>query len=100
MGVPGNFADRAPSGVADTELFAVDAYRTSFDGRVVEVDREGGRLRLDRTAFYPTGGGQPHDAGTLTGPDASLEVTGVRRESGLIWHIVVSTTDGSGSTDA
>src|SRR3954470_7701620 len=58
MGVPGNFADRAPSGVADTELFAVDAYRTSFDARVVEVDRAGGRLRLDRTAFYPTGGGQ------------------------------------------
>jgi misacylated tRNA(Ala) deacylase len=48
MGVPGNFADRAPSGVADTELFAVDAYRTSFDARVVEVDRAGGRLRLDR----------------------------------------------------
>jgi misacylated tRNA(Ala) deacylase len=102
MGVPGNFADRAPEILADTELFAVDAYRTSFDGRVVEVDREGGRLRLDRTAFYPTGGGQPHDTGTLTGPDASLEVTGVRRESGLIWHTVVSTgsTDGSGSTDA
>jgi misacylated tRNA(Ala) deacylase len=90
MGVPGNFADRAPAGLADTELFAVDAYRTEFDARVVEVDREGGRVRLDRTAFYPTGGGQPHDTGTLAGPDGSLEVTGVRREAGLIWHSVVS----------
>ena len=86
MGVPGNFAERAPAGLADTELFAVDAYRTTFDARVVEVDREGARLRLDRTAFYPTGGGQPHDTGTLTGPEGAVAVTGVRREGGLIWH--------------
>jgi misacylated tRNA(Ala) deacylase len=102
MAVPGNFADRAPAGLAESELFAVDAYRTTFDARVVEVDREGGRLRLDRTAFYPTGGGQPHDTGTLNGPDGALEVTGVRRESGLIWHSVstgstdVVSTDGPG----
>src|SRR3954452_10074653 len=93
MGVPGTFAERAPDGLADTELFAVDAYRTEFEARGVEVDREGGRLRLDRTAFYPTGGGQPHDIGTLTGPGGALEVTGVRREAGLIWHSVVSTGD-------
>jgi misacylated tRNA(Ala) deacylase len=91
MGVPGNFAARAPAGLAETELFAVDAYRTEFDTTVAEVDREGGRLRLARTAFYPTGGGQPHDTGTLTGPDGALEVTGVRREGGQIWHTVVST---------
>ena len=90
MGVPGNFAERAPAGLADTELFAVDAYRTTFDARVVEVDREGGRIRLDRTAFYPTGGGQPHDTGTLTGPEGAVAVTGVRRESGLIWHAVAA----------
>src|SRR6478735_4667640 len=71
MGVPGNFADRAPAGLADTELFAVDAYRTEFDATVVEVDRDGGRVRLDRTAFYPTGGGQPHDLG-----DVVTEVAG------------------------
>jgi misacylated tRNA(Ala) deacylase len=100
MGVPGNFADRAPVGLADTELFAVDAYRTQFDARVVEVDRAGGRLRLDRTAFYPTGGGQPHDTGTLIGPESGWEVIAVRREGGAIWHTVVSTgsTDGGGST--
>ena len=96
MGVPGNFADRAPAGLADTELFAVDAYRTEFDARVVEVDREGGRLRLDRTAFYPTGGGQPHDTGTLAGPSGTLEVTGVRREGGVIWHSVVSAASTAG----
>lgn len=96
MGVPGNFAERAPAGLAETELFAVDAYRTEFDTAVVEVDREGGRLRLARTAFYPTGGGQPHDTGTLTGPDGALQVTGVRREGGLIWHAVASTSSTDG----
>ena len=90
MAVPGNFADRAPAGLADTELFAVDAYRTSFDARVVEADREGGRVRLDRTAFYPTGGGQPHDTGTLATPEGTLEVTGVRREAGMIWLSVAA----------
>jgi misacylated tRNA(Ala) deacylase len=94
MGVPGSFADRAPAGLAETELFAVDAYRTAFDARVVEVDREGGRVRLDRTAFYPTGGGQPHDLGTLTSAEGALAVTGVRREAGAIWH-----TLSTGSTD-
>jgi misacylated tRNA(Ala) deacylase len=93
MGVPGNFADRAPAGLADSELFAVDAYRTDFEARVVEVDRGGGRVRLDRTAFYPTGGGQPHDTGTLTLAEGSVEVTGVRRESGLIWHSVPADRD-------
>jgi misacylated tRNA(Ala) deacylase len=88
MGVPGNFADRAPAGLADTELFAVDAYRREFDARVVEVDRDRGRLRLDRTAFYPTGGGQPHDLGSLATSQGSLAVTAVRREGGAIWHAV------------
>jgi misacylated tRNA(Ala) deacylase len=88
MGVPGNFADRAPVGLADTELFAVDAYRTEFDATVVEVQRDGGRVRLDRTAFYPTGGGQPHDLGDLVSSDATLAVIGVRREGGAIWHTV------------
>ena len=91
MGVPGNFADRAPAGLADTELFAVDAYRTTFDARVVEVDPTAGRIRLDRTAFYPVGGGQPHDTGNLTTSDGMLEVTGVRREAGAIWHTVSTT---------
>jgi misacylated tRNA(Ala) deacylase len=86
MGLPGSFADRAPAGLADTELFAVNAYLTDFEATVVEVDPVGGRVRLDRTAFYPTGGGQPHDLGTLTSSEATVAVAGVRRESGAIWH--------------
>jgi misacylated tRNA(Ala) deacylase len=47
-----------------TELvFRDDAYARSCAARVTEVDERG--IRLDRTVFYPTGGGQPGDAGSL-----------------------------------
>ena len=70
-----------------TELLCVrDAYLRTFTGRVEEVrDTE---VRLDRTAFYPTGGGQPHDTGSLGG----VAVTGVRKEGGDVWHTLA---DGS-----
>jgi misacylated tRNA(Ala) deacylase len=44
-------------------LFRDDGYRKSCEARVVAVDERG--IRLDRTVFYPTGGGQPGDTGTL-----------------------------------
>jgi misacylated tRNA(Ala) deacylase len=61
-------------------LYLRDAYLTHFAAEVVEV-REGA-VALDRTLFYPTGGGQPHDTGTLAG----LTVTDVRKEGDLVWH--------------
>ncbi|TMI79825.1 MAG: alanyl-tRNA editing protein [Bacillati bacterium ANGP1] len=53
-------------------LYYTDAYRRVFDARVTSVRPSGewGALPgvvLDRTAFYPTSGGQPHDTGTLAG---------------------------------
>ena len=89
MAVPGN----APADLAATELFAVDAYATRFGAKVVEVDGEGGRIRLDRTAFYPGGGGQPYDLGTIETPDGPLTVESVRRDGGAIWHTVGSDHD-------
>jgi misacylated tRNA(Ala) deacylase len=66
-------------------LYLRDAYLRAFDATVVEVDEEGRRVALDRTAFYATGGGQPHDTGVLGG----LTVTDVRKgEGGLVWHTV------------
>ena len=47
-----------------TELvFRDDAYARSCEARVTGIDERG--LRLDRTVFYPTGGGQPGDSGVL-----------------------------------
>jgi misacylated tRNA(Ala) deacylase len=65
-------------------LYLRDAYELEFDATVVDV--RDGALALDRTAFYPTGGGQPHDTGTLGG----LRVTDVRKEGPLVWHTVES----------
>ena len=63
-------------------LYLRDAYLRTFTARVVEVD--GNRVALDRTAFYPTGGGQPHDSGTLGG----LPVADVRKEGEDVWHTI------------
>ena len=67
-------------------LYYDDAYLTEFDARVVECvsDGERFRLRLDRSAFYPTSGGQPHDTGALNDVrvlDVSVD------EGGDVWHV-------------
>jgi misacylated tRNA(Ala) deacylase len=72
--------------VADTELlYATDAYLRSFDAQVQEVTAEGG-IVLDRTGFYPTGGGQPHDLGTLRWDGGSANVVEVRKSGGQVVH--------------
>ena len=48
-------------------LFRDDAYLRSCEATVTSVDEDG--IRLDRTVFYPTGGGQPGDSGSLTMAD-------------------------------
>jgi len=69
--------------MAATELLYLrDAYLREFDATVAAVD--GDRVALDRTAFYPTGGGQPHDTGTLGG----CWVSDVRKEGEVVWHTV------------
>src|SRR5438552_15170941 len=72
-------------------LYLDDAYLRSFAGTVVDVGEN--QVALDRTAFYPTGGGQPHDTGVLGG----LPVTGVRKEGDLVWHAVEGDSPSSGS---
>jgi misacylated tRNA(Ala) deacylase len=71
----------------ETELLSLtDAYLREFEATVVAVNGE--RVALDRTAFYATGGGQPHDTGTLTGADGTTAVTDVRKEGAAVWHTV------------
>lgn len=62
-------------------LYYHDSYLRHFDAQVLSRSEDGLRVVLDRTAFYPTSGGQPHDLGTLQGipvvdvidHDASIE---------------------------
>ena len=48
-------------------IYYTDAYATGFEAAVLERAEAGRRVYLDRTAFYPTSGGQPHDTGRLGG---------------------------------
>ena len=70
-------------------LYLRDAYLREFDATVTAVDPDQRRVALDRTAFYPTGGGQPHDTGTLNG----LAVTDVRKEGDHVWHTLAADPD-------
>ncbi len=68
-------------------IFETDAYQKDCRARVVELDSEG--IILDRTVFYPVGGGQPGDTGWLQWGDGQrLQLTGARRrEDGEILHL-------------
>ena len=77
-------------------LYLHDAYQREFDATVEAV--EDGRVRLDRTAFYPTGGGQPHDTGALTWGDARAEVTEVVKAGPDVWHAIEGPVPEVGAT--
>ena len=68
-------------------LYYDDAYLTEFDGTVLEcMEKDGAcHVRLDRSAFYPTSGGQPYDTGTL-GDARVLDV--YVDGAGEVWHAV------------
>ena len=102
MAVPGRTPDNAPAGLADHELFAVDAYIRDFETVIQQVDREQSRVALRRTAFYPGGGGQPCDVGTLVWDGGSGTVTRVarsREDPATIWHWVAPDSLPGGSAE-
>jgi alanyl-tRNA synthetase len=66
--------------------YAENAYETEFEARVIDIktiqDHQG--VVLDRTFFYPTGGGQPHDTGVLQG----VRVIDVVEQDGVVIHVM------------
>jgi len=67
-------------------VYSTDAYARSMTATVVDVDRDDGRVLLDRTVFYPGGGGQPHDTGELVIGDDRLSVSRVTQDGRGVWH--------------
>ena len=65
-------------------LYYQDCYLREFQARVVETADDGLRVYLDRTAFYPTSGGQPFDLGSLGG----VAVREVIDEEDRIAHVM------------
>ncbi len=76
-------------------LFLRDAYLTEMRATVIAAEDDAGRTRVavDRTVFYPTGGGQPHDTGRLD----DLVVADVRKQDDLVWHYVDGAAPAVGS---
>ena len=67
-------------------LYFTDSSLLEFPATIVEIipTEHGHKVVLDRTAFYPTGGGQPHDTGKL----GDADVIDVFEEAGTIFHLV------------
>lgn len=67
-------------------LERIDPYLTTFTATVTALadSDDGTWVALDRSAFYPTAGGQPHDTGTLD----DLAVVDVKSQGGVVWHLV------------
>ncbi len=66
------------------QLYQVDGYIQEFDAVITATD--GQLVTLDRTAFYPGGGGQPADAGLLVWEAGSAGVVEVKRRGADLWH--------------
>jgi misacylated tRNA(Ala) deacylase len=69
-------------------LYQTDSYLRSFDATVLAVDAGTQAVLLDRSAFYPGGGGQPADSGQLIWQAAVCPVERAKKSPEGIWHIV------------
>ena len=67
-------------------LYVTDAYVQAFEAVVTAVSENG--VILDKTAFYPGGGGQPNDVGTLTAGNQTWNVTKVKKVGSDVFHFV------------
>jgi misacylated tRNA(Ala) deacylase len=69
-------------------LYQTDSYLQSFDAKVTGQDSENHAVILDKTAFYPGGGGQPFDTGTLTVEGKVHRIKRGRKAGEEIIHII------------
>ncbi len=80
------------------KIYSTDAYAREMDATVVASNADDGRVLLDRTVFYPGGGGQPPDGGALWIEDDRLEVAGVTADRDGVWHWIEGTLPAVGTS--
>jgi misacylated tRNA(Ala) deacylase len=71
-------------------IYQTDSYLRSFDASVTAVDEENRAFSLDQTAFYPGGGGQPADSGTLSVENIVYPVKRAKKVSEDVFHFIAS----------
>ncbi len=69
-------------------LYQTDSYLKEFPARVVAADEVNHAVLLDRTAFYPGGGGQPYDSGWLVVNGDAHPLVRARKGAEGIWHVL------------
>ncbi len=67
-------------------LFTTDSYCREFQAAVLKLDTDKKTVTLDKTAFYPGGGGQPYDTGWLEYSGQRIEVVKTRKLDNHILH--------------
>ncbi len=67
-------------------LYLKDHYLREFDAKVTNVETD--LITLDKTLFYPTGGGQPNDTGTVRWDSGESKVVDVSKKTGTVLHKV------------
>ena len=88
-GVDERSVEDAVEALPETErLYYEDQERTEFEAMVLDVfeHEDGYGVVLDQTMFYPEGGGQPPDHGTLSSDERTVKITDVQRIDGVIVH--------------
>ncbi len=68
------------------KIYSTRAYERSMTATVLDVDTEAGAVLLDRTVFYPGGGGQPHDLGSISTGSDRYDVVKVTQDDRGVWH--------------
>jgi misacylated tRNA(Ala) deacylase len=67
-------------------IYSTQAYERAMTAKIIDSNRDDGRVLLDRTVFYPGGGGQPPDTGSLVIGDDRIAVSRVTQDSRGVWH--------------
>ncbi len=70
------------------KLYEQDSFLQKMDTTLLAIDPESCAVAFPQTVFYPEGGGQPADFGTLTFGGETVAVTDVQIREGIVWHTV------------
>jgi misacylated tRNA(Ala) deacylase len=69
-------------------LYQKDSYIKEFQGKIAALDIENNAIILDKSAFYPGGGGQPADSGLISSAGENFPVKRARKSGSDILHII------------